>query len=188
MGHNVVIHGKSVQDGTEVIPIEVDPSGSLVFVTHEHGQIHASNFFSSGYLNSAVASAGTIAVLFETGANEIHSFLKLIAGGDALFEVFEDVTTSSDGTLMTATGHNRTEPGTTNVTWYHTPTVTDFGTTLWEEYIPGGSSGQTPGAVQFVGTEQVIFKPNTKYVLRLTNEANGVEPLQITMAYYQGPA
>lgn len=188
MGQNVVIHGKNVQDGTEVIPIEVDPSGSLVFVSHEHGQIHNSNFFSAGYLDLAVATTADIEVMFETGAAEIHTFLKLIAGGDALFEVFEGVTTSAAGTALTATGHYRPSPGTTSVTWTHSPTVTDYGTTLWQEYIPGGSQGQTPGAAQTVGAEQVVFKANTKYILKLTNNATGAEPLQITMAYYHGPS
>jgi hypothetical protein len=108
----------------------------------------------------------------------------LIAGGDAQFDVYEGTTFSAAGTSITPVNHNRTSVNTCGCTVTHTPTVTVLGTHLWRELVPGGSQGQTPGAVQDVATAQVILADNETYLMRMTNLSQNAEINQIMVAYH----
>ncbi len=195
MGQNVLLTGKSVTDRTKVKEILVDESGDIVIITHEHSKVHQGKLFGVGYLNQSVADNGDIELLILTPPNdELHTYLKLVVGGDAIFTAFEDPTVSAAGTSISSINHNRSSSNTCGCTITHTPTLTDDGTPLWEEFVAGGSgsggqgSRSTPGAVQGVATEQVVMKANSYYLFRLQNIAGLTEPLQIMLSYYPVPS
>ena len=157
----------------------------IVTITHEHQKVHEGEFYSAGYLDEAVINDGTIEILLQTPADKtMHSYIKLIAGGDARFDVYEGTTFSAAGTAISPVNHNRSSANTCGCTVTHTPTITTDGTLIWSEYIAGGSGGLTPGAVQNVSTEQAVFDSNAVYLFRLTNLAGTAQPLQIISAYY----
>ena len=189
MGGNVVIQGKVVDDRTIVKEIEVDRSGSLITITHEHSKVHQGRFFGAQYYDSAVVNTGTLDLLIQTAANKsLHTYIKLLVGGDAVFQLYEGTTFSAAGTAVDTINHNRTSSEVCTCTVTHTPTVTDVGTELWEEFVPGGTSGaggaHTPGGIDAVSSEQWIFNNGTDYLLRVTNAAGSTQPIQIVMAYY----
>jgi len=190
---NVLLTGKLVTDRTKVQEILVDEGGFLIAVTTEHSKVHQGKLFSAGYYNAAVANAAVINVLVQIPANvSIHTYFKIISGGDAFFEAFEGATFSNQGTGAGTLNNNRTSTNTPDTVVTHTPTITDDGSIIWEEYIPGGTgagAGQvTPGAVQSVASEQSILAPSTNYIFRLTNNAGSTQPLQIQLAFYEVPA
>lgn len=170
--------------------ITIDGSGSLVTITYEHHKVHEGQFYSVGHYADAVADTGIIEMLFTTPETfSAHMYLKVVAGGDALFSAFEDSTRTA-GTSITSVNHDRTSTNTCSCTISHTPGGAGDGTQLWLEYVPGGTGigagggSHTPGAVQGVSSEQVILAEDTTYLFRLQNTAGVAEPLQITMAYY----
>lgn len=193
MGQNVLLTGKLVTDRTKVKEILVDQGGLIITVTTEHSKVHQGEFFSSGYYNATVANTTAINVLVQVPTDiSIHTYFKVLSGGDSLFEAFEGVTFSAQGTDTGTLNNNRTSTNTPDTIVTHTPTITDTVSLIWQEFIPGGSgagSGQvTPGAVQNVASEQSILAPNTNYLFRLTNNAGSTQPLQIQLAFYEVPA
>ena len=184
---NVLLTAKSAIDRTQVIEVEADPSGSLIGISHEHSKVHQEKFFACGYLDTAVPSGNDIEYLIETGAQTAHMYIKLIAGGDALFSVYED-STFTTGTLCPIVNHNRTSENLPLLVTSHTPAGTGDGDILWAEFIPGGSTGNAPGAVQGVGYEQVVLKADSKYLFRLQNLGAGAQALQIVVSFYESPA
>jgi hypothetical protein len=156
----------------------------VVNITHEHQKVHEGEFYSTGYYNSAVADDASIEILLQTPADkELHAYLKIVAGGDCEFEVFEGTTFSAAGTSISPVNHNRNSTNVCGCTVTHTPTITADGDLIWMEYIPGGVF-ITPGAVQNVGAEQAVFANNANYLLRVTNRSALTNPFQIQAAYY----
>lgn len=193
MGHNVLLTGKLVTDRTIVKEILVDAGGYLITVSTEHSKVHQGEMFSAGYYDAAVVTTGDIELLVQIPAGtSAHTYFKVLAGGDSLFEAFEGTTFSAAGTSAGTLNNNRTSSNTPTVTVTHTPTLTTDGTLIWQEYIPGGTGsgvGQvTPGAVQNIAAEQSIFAPSTNYLFRLTNNSGTTQPLQIQLAFYEVPA
>ena len=188
MGSNVLLTGKYVGDRTLVKELFVDKSGELISITHEHAKVHEGAFFSIGHYDGAVVKDSYIDILLHTSADySVHTYIKLIAGSEATLTVYEDTVTSADGTAITAVNHNRNNGvASPNILAYHTPTITDVGTQIWFEYVPGGDA-KSPGALQVAGTEQTVLAPDTKYLFRFTNISTSDSKLQLQTAFYEVP-
>lgn len=179
---------------TEVEPRDIDVSGAKIAISYEHSKVHDGQFFSAGVIDLAVADDGVIEMLYTTPvAHSIHMYIKLIAGGDAVFGAFEDAV-ATHGTSIASVNHDRTSTNTCGCTISSAPAITSDGDQLWAELVPGGTgsgsggASATPGAVQGVSTEQVILAPDSTYLFRLQNIAGVTDPLQVMMAYYPVPA
>lgn len=168
----------------------VDASGQLITIPAEHSKVHQGKMFSAGYYDSAVLNTNAINLLIQVPAtHQVHVYIKILSGGDALFTFYNGTTFSAAGTAITPVNHNFGSTNTANATITHTPTITDVGAQKWEEYIPGGSgsgAGATPGAVQNIATEQAVLTEGD-YLFRLTNNAGSTQPLQIMVAFYEVP-
>jgi hypothetical protein len=166
--------------GSEHIP-------QVTTISHEHQKVHEGQFYSTGYYDDTVADDAAINMLIQTPAEkELHVYLKIIAGGDCEFEVFEGTTFSAAGTSISPVNHNRNSVNVCGCTVTHTPTITVDGDLIWLEYIPGGVF-ITPGAVQNISSEQAVFANNANYLLRVTNRSALTNPFQIQAAYYPVP-
>jgi len=180
--------------------LRTDKGGNVhtpVTISYEHHKVHEGKLFGAGYYSSSVANNGAINVLLQTPVGTTaHVYLKVNVGGDAVFRAFEGTTVSAAGTAITPIDHNRETANTATITVTHTPTITDDGTQLWEEFIPGGTSsgggggggGSHPGAVATTLSEQIILKADETYLLRLTNISGGAQPEDITFSFYEVPA
>ena len=166
------------------IKYPVEPPHRVV-ITHEHQLVHEGKFFSVGHADAAAAASADIEVLVAAGANtDIHTYIKMIAGADARLDVFEAPTVTAAGTAITPQNHNRGSANTCDCTVTHTPTLSADGTQIWQEYLPGGSGGNSPGAVQHVGSEQMIMAAGETYLFRLTNLGATAQMIQLQLAYY----
>ena len=172
--------------GTTWHGIRCDANGDLISMSTTHNLIHRGLYLGAGYIDTAVTAAADIEVLIQvSSAHDMHLSIKTITGGDATLDIYEGTTVSAAGTSVTVRNHNRKFSDTSNSTITHTPTITGDGTLIWKEYIPGGSTGVAPGAIQQVSAEQTVFKANTNYLFRLTNNAAVTEPLQIQISFYE---
>lgn len=83
--------------------------------------------------------------------------------------LYEDPTTSSNGTLTTNYNHNRNNSTENVVLIYHQPTVTSDGTKLEEGKI-GGSGGNKQGSN--LASDRWILKSNSKYLVKIISNAS----------------
>jgi hypothetical protein len=114
--------------------------------------------------------------LITTGVDARPHFRKLefsLEDGPVLFQVFEDTVVSAEGTpITTIYNNNRNSSYIMPATMHLNPTVTDVGTQIhvhkqWA--VASGPPGQASQAgAQDIG-EEWILKPETRYLIRLTN-------------------
>lgn len=144
-----------------------------VFTNDDHWAIHNGRAFESSYVSphgSEIANDAAITWGISLTA-EVH--VKLIhgeMGGDAEIELFEGSDFDADGTLMTPTNLDRNSIALSPLTIRVDPTVNNSGIRLYNEFIPGGSGGNSGGG----GSEALMerhLNPNHDYIVRLTNRA-----------------
>lgn len=80
--------------------------------------------------------------------------------------LYENTTTSANGTSVTTYNRNRNSTNTSSLLIYHTPTVTTTGT-LISSVIVGSGKG-AGGSNREIS--EIILKQNTKYLIRITEQ------------------
>jgi hypothetical protein len=151
-----------------------------------HQRTHEGKVFSVGYDTSSLSNNSSINILIKTLTNTPHITIAGVMGGDGLMEVFEDVTYSVIGTALTPFNHNRSSNRTTTVTFHHTPTITSTGTRLdGNRYIPGGVGGHAVGSGGVQWEQEIIFKANSNYLVRLTNVSGQSSRAEMHIIYYE---
>ena len=120
-------------------------------------------------------------ILISTGAEEASVFFGFKSMPDDTLNVqfWEGVTTSADGTSLPLENMNRGSAVTTNIAFYHTPTITDNGTLVYAEQIFGET---VPSASPFNKEAGFILAANTKYQIRLL--AAGQSENIVTASYF----
>lgn len=182
---NSLMEGKLWRDRRIVKEISVDDSGAIVFINYEHGKVHLGEFFVVGGTEAAIANNGTIDLYIVTPATKtLHTYLSLQAGGDATIQVYDSTTISAAGTILTARNLNREFPDGMDTQFQKDPTISALGTLFWENLLPGGRGGGSPGAISDQ-SEQIVFARNSTYLIRLTNIAGTAQPLGIQLAIYE---
>lgn len=126
-----------------------------------------------------VGDGNTADILLSTGSNRPSVRIAVASGAKSIFTVHEDVTTSDDGTEVTKYSRNRNTSPTFDTTVFHTPTITNSGTVIAEDYLPGGIKNKEVGASNR-DLAVWIIKPNTKYLLRVNNTSGGSEDILIS--------
>lgn len=165
--------------------------GLRALVTQSYTEVNVKNglqFEASGY-NAAVAAAGNFDVEFQTGAKPVIIKDRQIAftGTGITINVYEAPTTSA-GTAGTVYNLNRINPVAATASFKTAPTVTAVGTQVaTTNYGIGGSGvGQTiVSAFSSQGAERVL-KPNTKYLLRITNNDAAAQKVAAYFTWYEG--
>lgn len=162
-----------------------DPlSHHAIVIGEPHARIHEGVMFSLSYADEAMADDAALNLLIHP-IGYCHMRLETALGGDARVELFERVTTSNDGTPLTAYNRKRTDPRPANTLIYHTPTVSDTGTRLILSLQPGGGRGANSVGSIKSGFEEWVLHPGAKYLLRLTNISGGAQPGTINLDFYE---
>lgn len=139
----------------------------LVTIDVAHHELHEGNhFFVKDWVD--IPSASTADLLYVSGAMEAH--MRTSFEGTAAFQVdiYEGTVTSNNGTLKTVHNRKRSSTNTCGCAIYTAPTVTSTGTVFIRYKLGAGKTGGSSSA-----ENEVILKPNTKYLIRLTNNVTG---------------
>lgn len=91
-------------------------------------------------------------------------------GGDAEFEVYENVSGVTGGTVFVPRNRNRASDKTSLTGVIIQPTAVTINGVLYEEIIIGGTGGNAAGAS--LEGDYAILKADTSYLFRLTNRSN----------------
>lgn len=165
--------------------------GLRALITQSYTEANTKNglqYEASGY-NAAVAAGANFDVEFNTGAKPVIIEDRQVAftGAGITINVYEAPTTSA-GTAGTVYNLNRINPVATTVSYKTAPTVTAAGTQAGATtYGLGGTGvGQTVvSAFAAPGVERVL-KPNTKYLLRITNNDAAAQKIAAYLTWYEG--
>lgn len=160
--------------------------GALVTVDAIHRQIHIGRLFEAGHYATGIANAGTVDILIVTAINSPHVRFQIGASGAATAQLYEDVSASANGTAVSSFNRNRNSANTVTTTLFHTPTITNTGTALMLEYLPGGeASGNRTVGSTLPTFEEWILKPATKYLVRITNVSGSAISAAANFAFYE---
>lgn len=159
-----------------------DNVGALTTINVEHHQIHEGRHFSIIDWIEVSGEGTSYELLLQTPATGYHHmFWTFTAGAAFAYLIFEDVTTSDDGTSITPVNSKRDSVTAPALTVFHTPTVTDDGTELYHSQI---SSGGKSGA-SVASTNEIILGLSKKYLIRLTKRDAGTEFLSYSLRWYE---
>lgn len=150
-----------------------------------HLKVHEGKSYFFSYLNAAVASAANVDILLNNPASNYPHITTLIgAGGNSSVAMFEGVTTSADGTALNVFNRSRSNTNTASLVVSHTPTITDLGTEIFDSYVFGGEKSKATGGSDGFA-EEIILKPNTKYLIRITNDSGASEVVVVDGHFYE---
>lgn len=157
-------------NGNQVVCSADDPLPEIGFGVQKlrDGKVYAIgvvNDFASPLASGASIDVG---IAWSAGVTPVISFFGLCAG-DAMGFLFEEATMTG-GTAATAVKLNRNSTIGSQTAITINPTVTNVGTLVLKQILIGGTGKKAGGGE--VGASNLILKPLTSYLLRLTN-ANG---------------
>lgn len=134
-------------------------------------------------------TAGTVDVLLDSGpegTGDVWMVHEAFIAVDGEFSLYEDVAVSDNGTPRAIFDHNRIGPGLSTLALHTGPTVTDTGVPLINaQFMAGGVNRGISVASGATGVDFWIVRPNTLYLLRLTNLAGGTERWSMTFNFIQ---
>lgn len=165
------------------VPYQLDHDGHNTAHTIMETKIHDGYAFATGHYEAGVSNNGYITLLVQNAELEMVTAIEWAAEGSALLEVFEDVTFSDAGTALGWTNLNRASTNTLSVDISHTPTITDYGTLIFQKFTTGGSGGGGAGAAGRV--PEGIFNITKSYVVRLQNLGGANKSMQLALTAYQ---
>lgn len=163
-------------NGTANVPIQIDKSTrAITSIDYAHHEIHSGVHYHVSYCDNDVDSGQTAELLIVTPNTTKWAHLKFTVTFILVTSVavFEDTTTSADGTGLTEWNSNRNAgfPVATSVVT-HTPTVTVTGNAIYNSY-GGISTGLfTREGGESRNDNEFILKQNTKYLFNATSLTN----------------
>ena len=122
-----------------------------------------------------------IAIAFATGVTPNISISGLCAG-DAMGFLYEGSVVTG-GTAITALNKNRNSLTTSQSAALSNPTVTTLGTPILSQILIGGQGKKAGGGA--IGSSDLILKPLTTYLFRLTNINGTAHAAEIVLEWYE---
>lgn len=160
----------------------------LIMVDVNHQRNHDGRAFFAYKVypdNAKLAANASIDIAMAAPAGVFpHITIDGLCLGDAELYVYEGSTTSG-GTSFTPVNRNRnyTITNPSQVAMVINPTVSNVGTELDAQIIPGGVGKKSAGGT--AGSLEYVLKPLTTYLFRLTN-VNGTEhAAYLTLEWYE---
>ena len=156
----------------------------------EHSYIHEGIFFES-YNKFTLAAGATRVITLKAAAGKYLHYrpTSLVTSADkVLIEFYEGATvTAATGAAITPANHDRNSSLTSTTTLLDAPTVTANGTKFAQVYIPGatGTGGTRTGQSAGTSGSEWVLKPNTVYLIRVTNGSSGSNDIQVNFQWYE---
>ncbi len=176
----VVIQGEPSEHEAEVDRI----AKALITIDTVHGRVHEGVVFTASSSIFNILAGGVIDMLTRVPV-DVTAHVKLggYVGANSSVELYEGTSTSNPGTAVTTFNRNRTSTTTAEMLVFHTPTITDLGTKLWTEFIPGGATGNTGAGSDVSQTEWILDEGD--YLTRLTNISPTTAPASLQLFWYE---
>jgi len=149
-------------------------TGGIPVIDTNHAQIHEGNAYSLGSVFTIAAGASLdVTVQVPAGAYVHYQATDLSTdGGNTVTATFYEgaTVTAATGTAITPVNRRRLgTPESSVLTIKQAPTVTATGTQLDQWYFPKTADAQAKGFNGKSDTNEWVLKPETTYLLRISN-------------------
>lgn len=206
-GERTTIHGLHLDNG-DVLPVLVDHQGRLVvalaasadtgegeLLTDDitgalatidvvHHEVHEGETWVASRFVLSLANNASIDLYLTTGALWPHLSWIALMGGDGEMQFYAAPTISVVGTLMARPNLNRGSSRASTLIPYHTPTITNNGTLLLNDALPGGRGPQAGGGLARSNTEWILAA-GTNYLMRFYNRSGNNQIASIVLQWYE---
>lgn len=165
-----------------------DESGAALMIDSVHHEVHEGKMWHAAYTNGNVANTAVVDLLFHTGVGvDAHSAWEVFASGAVTVSLYESPVISNTGVVLTAYNMNRAMTTTAASLVYSSPTITSTGTVALVNgrILPGGSSPTTRVGGGIRSGAEWILKPNTYYLMRVTNTSGAAAVINVVMEWYE---
>lgn len=175
----VLISGVNYESGKSGIDSATEV---LQVIDYPHAEIHAGlHFFVKNWTDIASSSTYDILVVTPNTTKWPHLVFDFEFEAEANVIIYEGTTTSADGSSATSFNRNRNSATAATTLVYTGPTVTATGTQI-AAYKAGSGKG-AGGTVRASG--EAIFKQNTKYLFRVTNDTTSNNWFDYIIDWYE---
>lgn len=159
-------------------------------ISEPHTMVHKGFAFHASGGATGIAPATTTDILIVTSLLEphMHKMHVSLGQGDIDIGLNEGATTSDDGLNLGANNLYRSSTYTSDTQVYVAPIITDYGTTIYNQWVPPTEVGVGTTAADVIsGTEgeEWILKPNTKYVMRIANNSGSTINIWYEFIWYE---
>ena len=146
---------------------------ALVMISYEHHEIHEGSLFYAEFVDATMVDTNKLELIIVTPdtTRHAHMFFGVSVTGASTTQIYQDVTTSADGTAVTRKNRHGNSSNTATVVVTHTPTITNDGALFQTKYCGATGKFSADGEDQRSENEWLL-KQNTKYLFRLTADAN----------------
>ncbi len=157
---------------------------ALPTVSNEHNNIHGGNFFTARVANAALGASALlfIEVIIPAGIEMHLKQISFYNGDDGYYELVEAPTLTTGAAALIAYNRLRTSTKLTNISLKSNPTGISSGIVLDDMYFKG--TNQVLGTLITLDWEWVL-KPETTYLIRLTNNGAGSEQALLKANWYE---
>lgn len=161
-------------------------SNAVETIETEHAKIHSGQGYQlSGEI--VALGAGSSEYFLIDPSIPIHwRYYSVLADGAPIeVELFENPTTTDNGSPLTPLNRNRLSSNDSSASIYSGPTVTDDGGRLYLSRIVGtGTGANTTGELEELPVEWIIDSGNT-YILKITNDDSNAVDLIYQFFWYE---
>lgn len=166
-------------------------TGFTSVIQSDHNYIHAGKAYNMPLFIDDLASAGVSYIRLTTPDN-LTSYthfrpigFSTVASG-VLLEFFEEPTLTTQGTTKTPVNRNRNSSKSANTTIGTGATVSADGTLVLSATVgSGGNQAKTGGGSADGSTEEIVLKPSTDYVIKVTNIGAVTTDIYISVFWYE---
>lgn len=168
----------------ELILNVLDASISIRTIDLPHSKIHEGEHFNYREFHE-IQTLGVLEhlVITPNTTERIHMVISVgTTASNLTVELFEGATVSANGTLENTRNRNRNFSDTPSALIYEGPTVTTTGDAILRQVV-GSDEGKTSALSR--DNEELVFKQNTIYLLRITERDTSETVANLDFDFYQ---
>ncbi len=163
---------------------------SVTIISENHRLIHDGMFYTYTHTVASLANSASVEFIIAVPAGVFPHWqqfqINAESGGLDIVST-EGVTTSDDGTVVTAINRNRNSSRQPGAVITHTPTGVSGGSLQDESFVPGSSTDE--GSVALLWDErragEFVLAADTKYHLEVTNNSGAAMKIQFKFSMYE---
>jgi len=175
-GYTVIVSS----DGDELL---IDHhTESVVTLPYEYHQLYEGNLYTTSQNNDLANGAFRETLIITPDSTiDVHFVIKIETEVEASYTLYEEATTSDDGTPEIIINKNRQSTNISAIVITYDPTITLDGTLLITEHW---GTGKSRGGEERSEAEWIL-NHNTKYLLRVQNETTSDNYVSTVLLWYE---
>ena len=168
----------------KILSIPTDPeTGNVRTIVNDHYQLHLGNSYLFSEEISSLANGSSQDYLLNNKGCHLRSWVIFGNSGPLKILIYENTTTTDNGTLQTVYNMKRTSSNTNQTLLYKGPTVSSTGNLLDTDILYGSKKDSAGNSLD--NPLEWILDDDVKYLLRITNSAGSAQDLMIKLQWYE---